>query len=311
MMPRKADPERNKAFEIYKKHQSNIDLVEIAKQLNRPPGTIRGWKNKDNWDGQLNGTFQKKKRNAPKKKKSNGTERSKKIKKKPSKKTLEKVEEENPELTEKQRLFCLYYVKTFNQTLSAIKAGYAKDSAHVTGSQLIRNPKIRKEIRRLKGTMRQELFIDAMDVLNKYIQIAFTDVTDYVSFGQREVQVMGAFGPVKDDKGNPVTKVVNFVDFKESSEIDGSLIKEVKQGREGVSIKLADKMNALEKLEKYFDLLPDKFQRKIEEEKLKVSQQKLEIDKHKADVLPDEEDTDDGFIEALNSTVKKVWDDEK
>ncbi|WP_407314644.1 phage terminase small subunit-related protein [Desulfosporosinus sp. SB140] len=33
-------------------------MVEIASQLNLPSGTIRGWKNKDKWDEQLNGTFQ-------------------------------------------------------------------------------------------------------------------------------------------------------------------------------------------------------------------------------------------------------------
>lgn len=44
VMPRKADPDRKKAFEIYKESRGNTDLVEIAKQLNRPPGNIRGWK---------------------------------------------------------------------------------------------------------------------------------------------------------------------------------------------------------------------------------------------------------------------------
>lgn len=38
----------DKAFEIYKEHAGNIDLVEIASQLNISPGTIRGWKSKSN-----------------------------------------------------------------------------------------------------------------------------------------------------------------------------------------------------------------------------------------------------------------------
>ena len=29
------------------------------------------------------------------------------------------------------------------------------------------------------------------------MDIAFADVTDYVSFGRENIQVMGAFGPVK------------------------------------------------------------------------------------------------------------------
>lgn len=58
-MARARDPNRSRAFEIYKEHAGNIDLVEIASQLNISPGTIRGWKSKDSWEEQLNGTLHK------------------------------------------------------------------------------------------------------------------------------------------------------------------------------------------------------------------------------------------------------------
>ncbi|MBE1553298.1 terminase small subunit [Sporosarcina limicola] len=75
---------------------------------------------------------------------------------------------ESDDLTDKQRLFCVYYIKSFNQTMTAIKAGYSRNSAHVEGgSRLIRIPKVADEIRRLKGELQQGIFIDAMDVLNK------------------------------------------------------------------------------------------------------------------------------------------------
>lgn len=67
-MPRVRDPNRIRAFDIYKENGGNIDLVEIASQLNLSPGTVRGWKSKDNWDGQLKGTFQKKNTERSKKK---------------------------------------------------------------------------------------------------------------------------------------------------------------------------------------------------------------------------------------------------
>jgi len=57
-MPKARSPSRGEAFAIYKAHNGLIDLVEIASQLNKSPGTIRGWKNKDNWEQQLNGTLQ-------------------------------------------------------------------------------------------------------------------------------------------------------------------------------------------------------------------------------------------------------------
>ena len=56
-MPKARDPNRNRAYEIYKGHAGKIDLVEIASQLNVSPGTVRGWKSKDRWEEQLNGTF--------------------------------------------------------------------------------------------------------------------------------------------------------------------------------------------------------------------------------------------------------------
>lgn len=68
-MARPRNPNRDKAFEIYKENKGKIDLVEIASQLNTPAGTIRGWKSKDKWEQKLNGTFQ-----------SNNTERSKRKK---------------------------------------------------------------------------------------------------------------------------------------------------------------------------------------------------------------------------------------
>jgi phage terminase small subunit len=71
-VPRARNPDREKAEEIYLKHKGNIELVKIAEMLGRPPGTIRGWKNKDKWDDKLNGTFQKNE--------TKNTERSKKKK---------------------------------------------------------------------------------------------------------------------------------------------------------------------------------------------------------------------------------------
>lgn len=71
-MARVRSPNRDKAFEIYKDYDGNIDLVEIANILNISPGTVRGWKNKDAWEEKLDGTFQKNKQNAPKEKRTKG-----------------------------------------------------------------------------------------------------------------------------------------------------------------------------------------------------------------------------------------------
>jgi phage terminase small subunit len=295
-MARARDPKRDKSFEIWKEYKGNITNRAIAEQLNVPEKTIGAWKSKDKWNEKLNRVLQSKIRSTPIKKD------------KPIEVVPEEINLDNfldgSDLTEMQRIFCLYYIKNFNATQAAINAGYSSATAHVQGSRLLSNVKVREEIKRVKEAMRNELFIDAMDVLNKYIKIAFSDITDFLTFGQREVPVIGMMGPVLDEDGKQVIKVVNYVDFKESGIVDGTIIAEVKQGKDGVSIKLEDRMKALDKLSLYFDLFPDKFKRQIEEEKVKLARKKVSGDE-------EEEFEDDGFIEALNGKVPEVWDDEE
>lgn len=72
-MAKARSPDRIKAEEIYLESKGNIELVKIAEILGRPPGTIRGWKNKDRWDDKLNGTFQdNNKKNMERSKKNKG-----------------------------------------------------------------------------------------------------------------------------------------------------------------------------------------------------------------------------------------------
>ena len=57
-MPRARDPNRDRAFEIYKKHNGEIQNREISKKLNVSEKTISGWKCKDKWNDKLNGVLQ-------------------------------------------------------------------------------------------------------------------------------------------------------------------------------------------------------------------------------------------------------------
>ena len=158
---------------------------------------------------------------------------------------------ENTELTDKQRLFCVLYVKCFNATKAyqkAYKCDYATAAAN--GARLLGNARIKNEILRLKQNRLNREMLDESDIFQKYMDIAFADITDYVEFGRETVPVMGAFGPVevKDDNGKKtkLMQEVNVVRFRESETVDGTLIAEVKQGKDGASIKLPDKMKALD-----------------------------------------------------------------
>lgn len=258
-MPRTRSPNRDRAFEIYREHGGNIELIEIAGILNVPEGTVRGWKNKDGWDGKLNGTFQK------------NTERSKpQTHIATEEKSLVESVMANEALTEKQRLFCLYYVKCFNATKAYQKAyacSYA--TAGSNGYALLQNTAIEAEIKRLKQNRMNQALLEPEDILQKYLDIAFADITDFVQFGQEEVQVTTMFGPAKDEDGNPITKWVNTVKFNSSSQVDGTIITEVKQGKDGASIKLADRMKALDWLANHMDMA-------TEEQRARIAKMKAE-----------------------------------
>lgn len=266
-MPRARNPNRDKAFEIYKKHNGEIDLVEIASRLNISAGTVRGWKSKDKWDQKLNGTFQK------------NTERSKRKNRKQEAVAME-VDQviDNPDLTDKQRLFCLHYVRCFNATKAYQKAyGCSYDVANAEGYKLLVNPRIKDEIQHLKQNRLNREMLDEHDIFQKYMDIAFADITDYVEFGREEVPVMGAFGPVeiKDPETGecvPLKKIVNTVRFKESGDVDGTLIAEVKQGKDGASVKLMDRMKALNWLAEHMDLASKEQKARIEQIKAKTEQ---------------------------------------
>ena len=299
-MGRQRSPDRARAEKMYLEAMGEIKLRDIAEAIGLPEGTIRGWKLKDSWDKQLKGT----ERNAPKNmERSEKSQRNAKPKERISNEVLEELD--NPDMTEKQMRFCMHYVKNFNATTAAIKAGYSPASAHVIGCRLLRMDKIRAYIRQLKGTLTEDLLLDAKDVIAKYMQIAFSDITDFVEFGQEEVPVIGMYGPVevKNDEGKKeiLTEMVNKVRFKEAQEVDGGLICEISQGKQGTKIKLEDRMKALDKIAVYCDMFPDKFKRRIEEEKLALMKRRYDED--------DTEETDDGFINALSGEVK-VWDEE-
>lgn len=275
---------------------TKITLAALAEKHDVALGTIKSRKSRDTKNGEpwVRGPSKK---DATKKKKDATI--SKRMQPK-------EVFVESDDLTDKQRLFCIYYIKSFNQTMAAIKAGYSRNSAHVEGSRLIRIPKVADEIRRLKGEMQQGIFIDAMDVLNKYIQIAFADITDFVEFGSIEKSELSpeTGRPMLDENFKPITYKQGYVDFKPSNEVDGTIITELKLGRDGVVVKLADKMKALDFLTKHFDMVPDHFKRQLETEKLKIAHAKA------FGVDEKEEYEDDGFNEALNATTSEVWGDD-
>lgn len=163
---------------------------------------------------------------------------------------------ENEKLTEKQKMFCLYYFQyRFNAT-KAYQEAYDSTyhTARTEASRLLAKPSIKEELNHLKAKLQQDTYITIQDLINEYIKQAFADITDFVAFDSEHEKVMEEVG-IDSESGEPLleerNRVRSRVWFKPSDEVDGSLIQEVKQGREGISVKLHDKQKAMQELAKY------------------------------------------------------------
>ena len=238
-MARSPNEKAEKAHELYK---SGMKLVEIASQRNVPAGTVRRWKSTYGWDGKHKSGRSNKKTNV--RNKANKTNDD----------VADEVREviQNTKLTDKQQLFCIYYIRSFNATKAYQKA-YEVDYATAAsiGYRLLDNDGVREEILRLKKERLNREFLSEEDIFQKYMDIAFADMTDFVEFGNEKK---------------------NTLRFKNSSDVDGTLICEIKQGKDGAYVKLADRMKALQWLSEHMDMATD-------EQRARIAHVKAQTDK--------------------------------
>ena len=264
---------KEKAYELYK---SGYRLKSIAEELGISEGTLRSWKSREKWDScnaqtlqQKNATLQRKKATL---KKEIDDVRTKEIN--------QVIETE--ELSDEEQLFCLYYIRCFNATKAYMKAyGVKYESAAVLGCRLKKQEKIQAAIKELKQNRFNREMLSEEDIFQKYIDIAFADMSDYFEFGS--------------------SNNVNYGNLKSSDEVDGTLISEIKISRgktDSVSVKLLDRMKALDWLTEHMDMATE--------------EQKARIEVLRAKTKSDEDETleDDGFIEALEGKVDEIWQEE-
>lgn len=287
-MARKANPKAKEAKALYLRGKK---LKEIAELLGEPEGTIRRWKSTYGW-GKNENERSESKANARNKEKQVAAEARQVL--------------ENSDLTDKQQLFCLYYLKNFNATRAYQRAyGCTYETAMTNGPALLRNTRVRDEITQLKKLRYNHVMLEPEDIFEKYMEIAFSDITDYVEFGSEEQPVIGLYGPmeIKDPetgKKKPLMQRVNTVYAKPSTEVDGTIISEVSQGRNGFKVKLMDRQKALDWLANHMDLATEEQKAKIENIRASTIRIKGED--------PEEQWEDDGFLEALRG--ENPWADE-
>jgi len=191
-------------------------------------------------------------------------------------------EEVIADLTERQRLFCEYYIGKSNVKIAAIKAGYAPGSAHYVGWRIRNKTLCNRYICWLKMRISKSCHLEGVDLVDMYARIAFADITDFLTVEKGKLTIV------------------------DSDRMDGQIVKKIKKDQHGgITIELEDRKWAMDKLEHYFDVIPKDWKRQIEERKVAILEEKLALEKRKSG--EGEEFEDDGFLEAIGDLTEEVW----
>lgn len=258
--PRDRNPKRKKAYEIWLASGGRLRNKDIAQQVGVSADDIRRWKHRDKW---VERDKEKREENY------RWTEPSDEDDGDFSWGNDDDLSDEEAQaqaesmhrhfadaMNDKQRLFCIYYVNSFNAITSYQRAYHCQRvTACNSAYQLLHHPTVRKYIRYLKACRFQSLFADGGDIVEMYMRIAFANMNQFVL--------------VKDGQVYPA----------DSDGIDGQLVQELKSSGEGnFSIKLADKMKALQWLSDYFELNPkDRHKKEYDDKILDIKQKELEM----------------------------------
>jgi phage terminase small subunit len=245
-------------------YEQGLSLKDVSERLGINYNTIKQWKSRYKWKQ----TVTKKKNKKVTKK---VTVTSKDIT--PENSVQEHIED-NSELTEKQKLFCLYYIQNFNATQAYLKAYECSyNAAAVEGYKSLINPKIKAEINQLKEIKKQSIMLGPDDIIERYMRIAFSDMTDFAEFGSEQATI-------EDEDGNEEVIDRDYFRFRDSKSVDGGLISEIKKSRQGMSIKLEDRQKALSWLAKFFEMDPEhKHRKEFDSKKLHLEHERFDHQK--------------------------------
>lgn len=232
-------------------YNAGMKYKDIADKYGVTINTVKSWKRRYEWV---------RNKSAPPQKSVHT-----KSKKGAPKNEVEQVIDElaDSELTDKQKAFVIEYVRLFNATQAYINVyDVDYDTAMVNGSRMLRNAKVQSLVQEMRQARLHDLGANKEDILADLMKQSFSDIGDYLDFGRTDIYAKDYKGNKElDVNGNPIIKHSSWVQLKDKSKVDTSLIKNVSIGRDGVVLDLYDKQAAQKKLlEELNKLIPDDMQ---------------------------------------------------
>jgi len=146
------------------------------------------------------------------------------------------------ELTPKQARFVGEFLLDFNATQAAVRAGYSAKTARAIGAENLTKPHISEEIARRTKETGKRLEATRERVLEELTRLALSDIRDVATWKTEA----GADGVER--------STIRLVDSDEISDAAAAAISEVRQTREGVVVRMREKLPALLGLAKHLGL---------------------------------------------------------
>lgn len=158
------------------------------------------------------------------------------------------------QLTGKAARFVAEYLVDLNATRAAIRAGYRRRNADVTGSRLLRNARVAAAVSEAAEPKLRRLEFDADCVLQEAAKIAFGDI-------RKLFDAHGSLRPVHVLDDVTAAAVASF-------EVQSRRLGKGRPCMTVTKVRVADRLRALELLARYFGLLRDKGEAEVTPERL-------------------------------------------
>ena len=167
-------------------------------------------------------------------------------------------------LTPKQMRFCDEYLAdtNMNATQAAIRAGYAQKRASEQAYQLLQKTTVQEYIQKRMADRVERTEITQDRVLKELAIIAFSNAADYAKVVERDAVIMKEDGEeitLLDEDGNPVkVQTVEYTLTDNLTDDQKKAIAQIRKGRDGIEVRLYDKLQALVQIGKHIGMFKDK-----------------------------------------------------
>jgi phage terminase small subunit len=222
---------------------AGMKIKDIAQKIGKSASTIRSWKSRYKWDDVSDRVAK-----AATKRNKNATQHKNVAMSQKADQVIDELADSD--LTDKQKAFVIEYVRLFNATQAYINI-YDVDytTAKTNGPRMLENAGVKSAIEMLRKARLHDLGANRQDILTDLMKQSFSDIGDYLDFGKDDVQLEDEYGKDAVDKdGKPLISHRSWVQLKDKSKVDTSLIKKVSIGRDGVVLDLYDKQTAQARL---------------------------------------------------------------